>query len=140
MAFSTPSQTGMQLFEDDGTPIRWQSIHSAAWNCGHIAAETGLSCPFPPKSPLALCWEAGFAWCQETGNRTPAGRKRKPTKPDAMIQRGGVACFLVGTKRELQAFLKDTGLSLLSPDDQPRQTIRPEGALALLDALAALPK
>lgn len=83
MAYSKPDPTGMQLFEDDGTPIRWMEIHTDAWQQGHRAGALVVheavetQCPFPTNSAIAICWEAGRAFCIQNGDRTPAGRKRK---------------------------------------------------------------
>lgn len=131
MAYNKSSATGMNLFEDDHTPIAWTIHHHHAWACGHIAAENGLhDSPFAPASPFDVCWQAGHACCEQTGNRTGAGRKRKTTRPDFLIEQNGLTVGVVGSRRELVAL----GVPLLPNDGQPHQTVPARSVAILLPA------
>ena len=137
MPFAKGSSGGLLLFEDDGTPIKWTTHHGDAWHCGHNDAEIDLPCPFPAGSAYALCWEAGFSVCKETGNCTPSGRKRKQTVADFVVQKDGVSCAVIGNARDCQKLQERTGLSLL-PSAPGLHAIHADSVEVLLEALLGL--
>jgi len=140
MAYSKPSPTGIKLFEDDDTPIVWTDKHHAAWSCGGFDAEFDLVCPFQSGSAYAVCWDSGFRACKESGNRTPAGRKRKPSKADMMIKINGVECGIYGSKRPtsrpfMTALTKKGFVFLPVENGKILHLTYPEGVMILIEAL-----
>ncbi len=148
MPHTKSSSSGFQLFEDDGTPIKWTEHHANFWTCGYEACGCGIhKNPFPSArfvedenwysgpSEYGICWQAGHDHCATSGYRTPAGRKRKLPKPDALVTKWGAVVGVVGPRKEFLKFLTETGLSLEPDDGQLRFIVSVESALILLRAL-----
>ena len=136
MAYSKASPSGFKLFEDDGTPIEWNEHYNNAWGLGHNDAEVNNPCPFPNNSAYAICWGHGNNTCKSTDNRTPAGRKRKPTIPCLIIKKNNITIGINGSIQEFSKMIKRLGeVKCIAETQEPLHIIHANSAEILIDAL-----